>query len=368
MKQFEISLAPFPVTAEWACPVPPPTCPGMPPHAHAPSVASASEPIRKRKAWLVTSAYRGAGHSITRHLVTDTALRLPPEMAQAQVDQRVRDSRLGNPVRRWCFTINNPTPEEEDAVKNLAPDAKYLICGREVGENGTPHLQGFVNLKKTTRMGALKARLGGRGHFEPARGDDCSNRDYCSKGGDILIESGEVSKQGKRNDLHDAVCTLKQTKSLAAVAAAHPETYVKFSRGLRELLLISPEMTTPRKWKTEVNVLVGPPGCGKSRYCLETAPDAYWKPRGKWWDGYDGHSDVILDDFYGWLPFDDMLRLCDRYPLRVETKGGTMNFIGRRIFITSNKLPHEWYNDEIGNKDALYRRLNSITVRDGGGR
>nr|QOU12654.1 replication protein [Canine circovirus] len=287
-------------------------------------------------------------------------------MAQAQVDQRVRDSRRGNPVRRWCFTINNPTPEEEDAVKNLAPDAKYLICGREVGESGTPHLQGFVNLKKTCRMGALKARLGGRGHFEPARGDDCSNKDYCSKGGDILIEAGEVSRQGKRNDLHDAVVKLKETKSLAAVAAAYPETYVKFSRGLRELLLISPEMTTPRTWKTEVEVLCGPPGCGKSRYCMETAPSAYWKPRGKLWDGYDGHQDVIMDDFYGWLPFDDMLRLCDRYPLRVETKGGTMNFVARRVFITSNRLPHEWYNDEIGNKEALYRRLTLIKVWDGG--
>lgn len=297
---------------------------------------------------------QGAGHSITRHLDTDTAF----EMAQAAVqDQRAR--RAGA-CRRWCFTINNYTEAEEAAVKALAESAKYLICGREVGENGTPHLQGFVNLRGTMRMAGLKARLGGRGHFEPARGDDCSNRDYCSKGGDILIEHGEPQKKGKRNDLHSAIEVLSQTRSLSAVAQAQPAAFVKYHRGLAALLLMHPELTTPRNWKTHVTVYCGSPGCGKSRACLEAAPNAYWKPRGKWWDGYDGHEDVVLDDFYGWLPFDELLRLTDRYPYRVETKGGTVNFVAKRMFITSNKYPHEWYSDEIPNKDALFRRLNVL--------
>ncbi|WGN90621.1 replication associated protein [Banfec circovirus 2] len=279
-------------------------------------------------------------------------------MAQAAVDEQ--KNRRHHPVRRWCFTINNYTAAEEEAVRGLAADAKYLICGREIGENGTPHLQGYVNLKKTCRMSSLKARLGGRGHFEPARGDDSSNRDYCSKGGDLLIESGDVQSKGKRNDLHSAVEILRASGSLSQVARSAPEAFVKYHRGLAALLLMSPELTTPRSWKTEVIVYSGPPGCGKSRLCFEMAPSAYWKPRGKWWDGYDGHSDIILDDFYGWLPFDDLLRLCDRYPLRVETKGGTVQFVGKRILITSNKLPHEWYTDEVYNKDALFRRLDSV--------
>ncbi|UPW41433.1 replication associated protein [Dipodfec virus UA04Rod_4537] len=280
-------------------------------------------------------------------------------MAQAALEQRKVQSK---PVRRWCFTINNYSPEEEEAVKQLAGDCKYLICGREVGENGTPHLQGYCNLRRTCRMGALKARLGGRGHFEAARGDDSQNRDYCAKGGDILVESGELQWKGKRNDLHAAVEKLKASRSLSQVAQEHPETFVKYHRGLAALLLMSPDMTTPRNWKTEVHVYTGPPGCGKSKLVHERAPSGYWKPRGKWWDGYDGHEDVILDDFYGWLPFDDMLRLCDRYPLRVETKGGTVNFVGKRILITSNRLPHEWYSDDISNKEALYRRLTTVVV------
>ena len=38
------------------------------------------------------------------------------------------------------------------------------------------------------------------------------------------------------------------------------------------------------------------------------------------------------DDFYGWIKFDEMLRLLDRYPLLVETKGGTTHFTSRFMY------------------------------------
>jgi hypothetical protein len=66
-----------------------------------------------------------------------------------------------------------------------------------------------------------------------------------------------------------------------------------------------------------VIVLYGKTNLGKSYYVRKHAPDAYWKQRSVWWDGYEDHKDVVLDDFYGWIPFDNMLRLCDRYLLIV---------------------------------------------------
>ncbi|ATP66716.1 Rep [Circovirus rongeur] len=284
-------------------------------------------------------------------------------MAQAQILQQrlVKQGARG----RWCFTINNYTAEEEQAVIALAGEAKYLICGREVGENGTPHLQGFVNLKKKKRFAAMKEALGGRCHLEPARGDDCSNKDYCSKGGDILIEEGVPQRERQRTDLKQACELVTQGGDIRHVARDYPEVFVRYHRGLLALQLYHPDLCLPRQWKTEVFVYVGPPGVGKSRIVQAKAPIGYWKPRGKWWDGYHGNSDVILDDFYGWLPFDDLLRMCDRYPLTVETKGGTTQFLAKRIFITSNKSPSEWYSDEITNKDALYRRLTELHMWTG---
>ncbi|ATP66724.1 Rep [Circovirus kiore] len=284
-------------------------------------------------------------------------------MAQQQLVQQrlVKQGARG----RWCFTINNYSAHEEDAVKALAPLAKYLICGREVGENGTPHLQGFVNLKKKMRFNAMKTALCGRCHLEPARGDDCSNQSYCSKGGDILIEEGVPQRERQRTDLALACEKLTEGGDIRHVARDHPETFVRYFRGLLALQLYHPDLHKPRDFKTEVFVYCGPPGVGKSRLVHALAPSAFWKPRGKWWDGYHGNPDVILDDFYGWLPFDDLLRMCDRYPLTVETKGGTVNFAAKRIFITSNKNPEEWYSDEITNKDALYRRITELHMWTG---
>jgi len=101
----------------------------------------------------------------------------------------------------------------------------------------------------------------------------------------------------------------------------------------------------PRDFKTSVIVIQGPTGTGKSRFCMENYPNAYWKTRSNWWDGYINQETVILDEFYGWLPFDLLLRLCDRYPLSVETKGGHVQFIAKTIVITSNSVPSDWYKN-----------------------
>lgn len=78
---------------------------------------------------------------------------------------------------------------------------------------------------------------------------------------------------------------------------------------------------------------------------MENYPDAYWKQRSQWWDGYMNHEVVVIDEFYGWLPYDTLLRLCDRYPLMVETKGGQVNFCAKTIVITTNGVPNTWYKN-----------------------
>lgn len=114
-----------------------------------------------------------------------------------------------------------------------------------------------------------------------------------------------------------------------------------------------------------VIVYIGPPGCGKSRRaaecCGSTVP--YYKPRGKWWDGYWQHELVIIDDFYGWIRLDEMLRILDRYPHRVQVKGSYVQFLAKKIFITSNIEVSSWYkNCESVLIEALLRRIDSITI------
>ena len=83
--------------------------------------------------------------------------------------------------RNWVFTWNNYTEDEEEHVQEI--DCKYLVYGREVGEKGTRHLQGFIALKNTF----LKAKDGiiafwkafpglGRAHFEGSMGTNMDNQ------------------------------------------------------------------------------------------------------------------------------------------------------------------------------------------------
>lgn len=78
---------------------------------------------------------------------------------------------------------------------------------------------------------------------------------------------------------------------------------------------------------------------------MDSYPNAYWKQRSQWWDNYNGEAVVVLDEFYGWLPYDTLLRLCDRYPLLVESKGGQIQFSATTLIITTNKRPDKWYNN-----------------------
>lgn len=92
-------------------------------------------------------------------------------------------SRLEYPVKRWCFIVNNPTAEELRHIKEVIMEESVSFCmiGREVGANGTPHLQGFVNMNTKRRFSTMKKWLTPRAHFEQARGSDLQNDEYCSK-------------------------------------------------------------------------------------------------------------------------------------------------------------------------------------------
>lgn len=87
----------------------------------------------------------------------------------------------------WVFTVNNYTEKEiNDLFYN---DKTHYICfGGEVGENGTPHLQGYLAFKNKQALSACK-KLNSRAHWEVKRGTVQQAIDYCKKGKFISILS-----------------------------------------------------------------------------------------------------------------------------------------------------------------------------------
>ena len=83
---------------------------------------------------------------------------------------------------RWVFTINNYT--SDDLAKCMAVNEPYFIVfGREVGAQGTPHIQGYIERNDEVRMrrSQLERLLGGRAYLSPARGDTVQATGYCVK-------------------------------------------------------------------------------------------------------------------------------------------------------------------------------------------
>jgi len=111
---------------------------------------------------------------------------------------------MGSYGKRWVFTLNNYTPEEEAALQELDDEAvEYLVCGREIGESGTPHLQGFIVLRERKRLNGVKSIVGQRCHCELARGTNAEASKYCKKDADYFeVGNTDVANvgQGKRSD------------------------------------------------------------------------------------------------------------------------------------------------------------------------
>lgn len=272
--------------------------------------------------------------------------------------------------RRWCFTYNNYTAVDENVIQSHAEFFKFIIYGREVApETGTPHLQGYFILKSAYTGRGIKSALEDLGwsrsvHLEQARGSFKDNLDYCSKSDANPFEAGERPSQGSRTDLHQVAERIAAGDSIGDIAEAYPVEFIKFERGIRSLKCMQ---CSNRDFKTRVIWCWGHTGTGKTRWCNETYPNAYWKDGNtKWWDGYCGQSEVIIDDFRPSkeMPFNFLLRLFDRYALQVEVKGGYVVFSSRVICVTSPYNPEQlfsrmsWLEEE--DLAQIIRRIDEV--------
>lgn len=271
--------------------------------------------------------------------------------------------------RAWCFTLNNPSDEAGPYLNDVfSKDCAYLVYQKEKGESGTVHYQGYFYFNNARRFSAVKKALPDA-HLEAAKGSPIQNRDYCTKDEGRLdgpFEFGDLPAQGKRTDIEGVVSTIKAGGSLKRVAEEHPAAYIRYHRGIQALhrALDSRE----RDWQTELWVFYGPPGTGKSRTATALGRETgSYTPiignSGIWWDGYDAQHTIILDEFKCNVPLALFKRMADRYPLKIDVKGGSSEFLSRRIIITTNLDPDNWYSGERVTDDERRAVLRRITFR-----
>lgn len=288
---------------------------------------------------------------------------------------------------RWCFTLNNPRPDEEQALMGFiqalmtkTPASNempftYLIFEKEhEGEGeGTPHLQGFFRLFAQKQRMWIQNHIPGfaRAHLEVARGTDEQNRLYCSKE-HKAHEAGEYRQANyrseKRGVWHDIADMIESGATIPEIRAEYPGQYMSHQAGITQWVVEVHE----REHGSEAmdmdlqqkNIWVwGPSGTGKSRWAHRLPGTKYMKIPNRWWDGYNGQDVVIMEDLDPECCKNGLahkIKLwADRYLFTAEVKGGTRCITpSYKLVITSNYHP----NDCFANPEDLAAIMRRFTV------
>lgn len=286
-----------------------------------------------------------------------------------------------NQAARWVFTINNyPSDWEDRLIPELQREGiQYLIIGKEVGKEGTPHLQGYVRFISKKYRQHLKSNISPEfyGFWDVARGSEKSNYDYCSKQNDF-IEIGEraeaVNKSLEKNERYRAIMNDWLSLSPIEFDAKWPMESLMLRQKLRQWEADRPSNTLG--WDGDLKEknfwIWGVPGTGKSRWVRNQADKlntfVYAKGANKWWGGYDPklHRIVLFEDF----PEDgkylaQLMKIwADRYSFTGEIKGSSVPIEPGRFYlcVTSNYS----IDQTFGGVDtvAIKRRFTEVEIND----
>lgn len=211
-------------------------------------------------------------------------------------------------ARSWVFTLNNYT--DADITRINSVECNYLVYGKEVGESGTPHLQGYISFANPKRFNGVKKLL--QAHIAVALGNADHNYKYCTKDGDFF-EKGTRPKAGKRKDLEELYENAKEGQTDIDIGESNPSAYMKYYKAVDRVRL----NYARQRRKIEAMEIIGVSGDREKilDYLHETYPDFYEITDINWFDGYQGQKVI-----YSPTPIHS--RLLSKYGCQLPIKGG----------------------------------------------
>lgn len=245
--------------------------------------------------------------------------------------------------KNWIFVINNYTDKDEKWCNEVI--CSYIVVSKEVGEKGTPHLQGFIQFDKNCRLSALK-KLHATAHWEIAKADSERNVNYVKKvDSELLTERGQrrsaTLRALKARDRWEAAVTSAKAGNFEDIEA---DMRVRYYNTWKRIYEDAPRSLETIDGDLDNLWIYGPTGTGKSKMAREKFPEAYIKNLNKWWCGYNHEETVIIEEYHPDSKLNHFIKIwADRYPFRGEYKGGSAMFRPKRIVVCSNYTIEECF-------------------------
>lgn len=296
--------------------------------------------------------------------------------------------------RNYCFTLQVPAQFNSASlaiqyvsevfnptiVGSCHPDGiKFCVHQLELAPTtGRFHIQGYVEFcqPETYQTCQRKYPFFVGAHFEKRKGNRNQAIEYCKKEDSRVIgpyEFGRNFGQGSRTDIHEIATKLLEGVSSDTIMHDHPGTYLRIRRNIHGMEL---DVLRTRKvdWNPCILLFWGSAGSGKT-FTARKLAEIYgegacyefihqWNGSSSnqkiWFDGYKGQTELLIQDFgKGCIPWGLFKSLWDN-GIQVEVKGDMTKLMPRRIWITSNDPPWEWYSHatSLNDRDALYRRID----------
>lgn len=265
---------------------------------------------------------------------------------------------MSQQARYWLLTIPH---NDWTKPQTLPQQLVYLRGQEEIGsDTGYRHWQLLAVFRRAVRLAAVKTIFGQSCHAEPSRSSAAN--DYVWKEdtrvADTNFEIGELPfKRNSKTDWDAA----KQKAKEGRIDEVPADVYIKYYNTLKTIA--RDNMVKPDDLSAPTGIWIhGPPGVGKSHFAREQYPDAYLKPQNKWWDGYQGQRNVILDDFDS-KQLGHLLKIwADQYSFIAESKGHSAHIRPDRFVITSNYNPEQVFGEDQALCAAIKRRFYIIYI------
>lgn len=297
-------------------------------------------------------------------------------------------------ARHAVFTINNYSEGSIKACKDYFESGKcnYMIIGFEKGEQeGTEHIQGYLQWAKATRWGSLAKQW--KAYFANAKGTSEQAATYCKKAGNFLefgvMRDSTGASQGaaaEKQRWADIRVRVAAGASTIEIIEDHPDLLANYSnidkhfknyqRALQRPLPAC-EGFIPNPWsilmplKQEKQrhywVYSSCPNVGKTTMFLEPLKEKFrcsWFNKLEKFQTISQDSQFILIDEYSvaHLQVTQLNEMCDgnyQYPV----KGGDPVQVKATIIVCGNVAPSLLYNRTW---QYLEARFNVIEVQADG--